>query len=408
MTRGATRIRARPERGAALLVVIVSVAVLTALAVNLAYESRVSLRIAANARDELRASYLARSGVTLSRLVLSFQQTLDEATPAGAAIPRLQLWRMVPVGSALAEALFPRAAAVGAAGGAGGEATFDAAIDDEGLKVNAQLDALAKTGDRKLWAQVGALYRLVCDPRWDALFEREDARGVQTSREDLLVHLRDWVDEDERSSGLVAAFSGASCAMVPAARPFEDAFGDENQPYDRGDDRYRAKNQRMDSLDELYLVAGVGDAFMAAFGDSLTVYLPREAKRNVNELDRDRLVQLAALIAEPPLQPALLDPAFAQRLQALMMERTLGGILSISPADFAQLVLAAGVLVNMDLVQATNLNSPFTDRSATFRVRASGKAGDVASSIDAVVRLVKPQQGEPVAAPGKLIHWREE
>jgi type II secretory pathway component PulK len=97
--------RARTERGAALLVAIVSIAVLTAMAVNLAYESRVALRIAANARDELRASYLARSGVALSRLVLSFQQQLDGpqqlAGAAGAAmqIPRIQLWRLLPVDS---------------------------------------------------------------------------------------------------------------------------------------------------------------------------------------------------------------------------------------------------------------------------------------------------------------------
>ena len=47
---------ARRERGAALVVAMVALALLSALAVDLAYESRVRLQIAANGRDELRAS----------------------------------------------------------------------------------------------------------------------------------------------------------------------------------------------------------------------------------------------------------------------------------------------------------------------------------------------------------------
>ncbi len=66
------------ERGAALLLVTVAVAVLTALAVDLAYDARVTLRIAANGRDELRASYAARGGVSLARLVLSLQKQIDD------------------------------------------------------------------------------------------------------------------------------------------------------------------------------------------------------------------------------------------------------------------------------------------------------------------------------------------
>jgi general secretion pathway protein K len=398
------------ERGAALLVAMVSIAVLTALAVNLAYESRVSLQIAANARDELRASYAARGGVALSRLVLSFQQRLDLPPQAAALpIPRVQIWRMVPVGSALAGTLFPGAAPAEGNGGATGPAArFDAVIDDEGRKVNAQLEALEKTS-KILGPQVQGLYQLVCEPRWDPLFDREDARGVRISREDLLVHLRDWVDIDERPSALSLASSAATgCGTVVGQPPFEEGFGDENQPYDRGDDRYRAKNARMDSLDELHLVAGVSDAFMAAFGDALTVYLPRDAKQNINTIDRDELLRFAKFIAAPRTQPAIFDPIFAERLQKLVLERTVGGLLSLTPAAFGELVEAAGVLVDKALLAATNTNSPFTDRSSTFRIRASGVAGDVTSVIDAVVRLEDAQPGATAAAAGRIIHWREE
>src|SRR5512140_4016551 len=74
----------RGERGAALLIAVVAIAVLTALAVDLAYQTQVRLRIAAAGRDQLRAQALAQSGVTLGRLVLGFQAQLDQAS-AGAA-----------------------------------------------------------------------------------------------------------------------------------------------------------------------------------------------------------------------------------------------------------------------------------------------------------------------------------
>lgn len=403
--------RTYSERGAALLVVMVAVAVLTALAAELAYDARVSLRIAANARDELQATQLAKGGVALSRLLLSFQQELDESIPKlpGKAVPRPQLWKLVtPLGSELTSRLFGAAAGppLGEPPSSDAQATFEATIEDEGTKVNVQLEALAQTGTL-LGAQVQALYQLICDPRWDVLFDREDENGVRVSRQDLLVYLRDWVDEDEVTSSMAAAFSPVGCVMLAAQSPFEAGFGDENFPYDRGEDRYRAKNARMDSLDELYMVAGVGDAFMAAFGDRLTVYLPRDAKRNVNETEPARLVTLARIMAEPPTQPALYEPLFATKLHKLVLERTFGGVLSLSPWELGQLVEAAGVTVNANLL-AEGPNNPFTDRSSVYHVRSTGHAGDVAKSLDAVVRFDKPVPGQPVSTPGRLVHWREE
>ena len=403
----------RNERGAALLVVMVAVAVVTVLAVDLAYDTRVSLRIAGNARDELQATYLAKSGVALSRLVLSFQQDLDGAFPAaiagGLAPPRPQIWRLVPVGSTLAANLFgerpppppPAAAgpegtpAVAAAGPQPGG--FEATIDDEGRKVNVQLDALGISNAGLLAAQVQAFWQLVCEPRWDALFDREDENGQRHSRQEVIVYVKDWVDPDEVGSALNASFP-TTCVMITAGNPFEQGFGDENFPYDRGEDRYRAKNARMDSLAELYMVAGVTDAFMAAFGDDLTVYLPRDAKRNVNTTDRARLLDLARIVADPPGQPVLYDLEFPDRLQKVVMERTFGGILTLTPQDFGQIVAALGVKVNMNTFSPTNPQNPFTDRSSVFQIRVAGRSGDVTKTLEAVVRFDKAQSGQGAVA----------
>ncbi len=63
----------RDQRGVALLMVVAAIAILTAVAVDFSYHSRVEARLAMNARDELRAYYLASFG--------------RAAQPLGAAFP---------------------------------------------------------------------------------------------------------------------------------------------------------------------------------------------------------------------------------------------------------------------------------------------------------------------------------
>lgn len=57
------QLKARNERGVALLIALLSAALLIALVFEFAYDTRISLRAAANFRDAERAYFLARSGV---------------------------------------------------------------------------------------------------------------------------------------------------------------------------------------------------------------------------------------------------------------------------------------------------------------------------------------------------------
>lgn len=454
------RRRRQGERGAALLLVMVAVAILAVLGADLAYETRVRLQIAGNARDALRAEALARSGVAMSRLVLTLQAQVDQASgqmcgalnaltgqatgqpqggplgqlggaQGGAGCPRLQLWSAIPVSSGLIQALFG-----GAAGGddrahrppaptaeapqeAGAraptiafgefEGAFDAKISDEGTKVNLQLDALAVSG--LLGGQVEAYLRLVCDPKWDPLFDREDANGQKWSRQDVAVHLRDWTDGDPVSSSLAASYpGGGQCSFVVPQRPFEQGTSDENFPYDRGPERYKAKNARLDSLDELHLIGGIGDAFMAAFGDLVTVYLPKDAGLNVNADTIEGQLLVARLMADPAALPLLADPAFPKRLHDALSAVRMGGLLTITGTQFAGVLAALGVPPRQDLLRQ-GAKTPFTDRSSIYRIQSVGLVGDVEKKIDAVVSFEQAQNQGPDAnkpLPGRLIRWREE
>jgi general secretion pathway protein K len=410
---------ARHERGAALLLVLLVVAIVTVLATELAYDTRVSLQIAANARDELRASYQARGAVALSRLVLHFQQRLDQAGgaasqflagaaasaggQAASAIPQgsfsFRLWDAIPVDSTAMGLLLGTGSAKSSLGApSASPASFQATIEDEERKVNvSQLAGLSTVSGSQLQRFLIA----VRDPRYDVLFDREDELGNRLSRRDVAVALRDWVDEDATTSVL----------GVKPGVPFENGFGDENQYYDRGDDRYRAKNSRFDSLDELYLVAGVGDAFMAAFGDHLTVYPDVNATTNINTSDPEQILVNALLMSDPPgvPQPPLLDPSFPQKLDlALRLARPLP-FMTITVQQFATVLQALGVKLQPIFLQSQNTDtrSPFGNTSSTFTIRATGRAGDVEKTIDAVVTM-DDRAGQLQSDLGRLLHWRED
>ena len=76
----------RGERGVAMLVVLTWLALMISLVSEFTYGTTVDAAQAANARDELRAHYLARSSVNLSRLLIKIQQKfVDPSMDAGEA-----------------------------------------------------------------------------------------------------------------------------------------------------------------------------------------------------------------------------------------------------------------------------------------------------------------------------------
>ncbi|MBS1153586.1 MAG: gspK, partial [Myxococcaceae bacterium] len=104
------------NRGVALLLVLVGLAVLGLVANEIRYNSIVEIRLATNERDNLRAHYLARSGVGLSRLMLKFQKQMDQVQ-----IPNIG-GAMNAITEAMKGGKDPMAAIQGALTGKGGAA----------------------------------------------------------------------------------------------------------------------------------------------------------------------------------------------------------------------------------------------------------------------------------------------
>src|SRR5688500_10372109 len=62
------------QRGIALVAVLSAIAVIAIVTTEFTYNTGIDFAAAANARDEMRAHFLARSGMNLSRLVVKVQK----------------------------------------------------------------------------------------------------------------------------------------------------------------------------------------------------------------------------------------------------------------------------------------------------------------------------------------------
>jgi len=429
----------RSRRGVALLLVLTTIAILTSVAVDFGYQSRVNLRLTENARDELRAYYLARSAVNLSRLLLHFQKQVDQmgaqigpmlsnilggqrpGTPAAPGVPAtapptnnlgIRLWEILPIDSNVMTALLgggdlsslknaevaagqppqetrrpqiegPRLHTFGSFEGA-----FGAKIVDENSRINVRgLDGLGATP----MATLTQLRAMMNDPRYDFIFDEEDANHDRVRRDDVILAMRDWIDLDE---------TGTAIDPSNPTNPFVNGFSDENSAYDRYVPRYKAKNAPFDSLEELCMVRGVNDRFMAAFGDRLTVWLDVNAKLNINTNDPVQMLTNILSAAANPNDPKLRDPRLLQIVLQEIQLRKMFSFLGLSAQDFIGILKANGIAVNPVLENTTNPGNFLGSTSDTFRITATGRVGRIEKNVTAVVRYDD--------LLGRLLYWKED
>ncbi|QSQ18628.1 general secretion pathway protein GspK [Pyxidicoccus parkwayensis] len=434
------------ERGVALIIAIVSIAILTVIATEFAYNSRVDLQLAANQRDEVRAYYMARSGIALSRLLLRFQKQVDQTpipNPAsilaqfgiggtqqpGQQTPQptslnIQLYKMARVDCHMLKGL------VKSEGGGEGSETSplkpaeddpkfkmdDKDADPASREVAAQMtkrsfggfegcflatitDEEEKLNVHRLMAGAGDAYPTMLrmldmfeDKRFEFLWERDDANKVRSKPEDVVIAIKDWADDDT---------TGSALNRVDATNPMPTGFSDEGANYSRYEPSYQPKNARFDSLDELYRVHGVNDQFMAAFRDRLTVYPDINRRPNINTDDPVMMGLAIMSVADPAHpDPRLKDPVFLNELITRVRSARMFSFFGMSVQDFVAVVESAGVPVNPAVKSNVAGNRLIGDKSQTFTIKSVGEAGSVQKTLTAVVRLDDTL--------GRLLYWREE
>jgi general secretion pathway protein K len=434
--------RGSGQRGVALILVLTTIAILTSVGVDFSYSSRVSLKLAENLRDETRAYYLARSGINLSRLLLHFQKQVDgmggqlsqvigpllgrtgAAQPAGAAgaagaAPSLgiRLWEILPIDSnaftgflsgkveGLGQVTAPpengaipaapaapsSTAPVQAQHGFGDfDGSFTTKIVDENSRINvAGLDGL-QGGPLAALIQLRAM---MSDPKYNFIFDDEDAQHDRVSRDDVILSMKDWIDLDE---------TGSAIDPTNTANPFVSGFSDENSAYDRYTPRYKAKNAKFDSMQELYMVRGVNDRFMEAFADRLTIWPDINTKLNINTNDPQQMLTNILIAAANPNDPVLRDPRLLQTILQEIQLKKMFSFFGMSAQDFVAVLQANGIRLRPEIDPRLNGNAStfFSSASDTFRITATGRIGRLTKTVTAVIRYDD--------ALGKMLYWKED
>jgi general secretion pathway protein K len=450
------------QRGVALLLVLTWLALMVALVGQFTYGTNVDAAQAANARDELKAHYLAVSSVNLSRMLIKIQKQFVDPIMGQAQ----KMLSSVMGGSS--------SGAAGAGGGAAGASTglgfslrvtdyagplmgffsgskdevaglgsligidtsgvkglglksgtFDAEITPEDGKINLNCGGGAAPNDqvRRQKVVYQLLMGLMYSRRFERLFSEADSNGQFATRADVARAIIDWADGDEQG------FS-----------PDGVSGNGEDYRYDDRVDRYRAHNDYFDTIEELKMVRGVTDGFMEAFQPFLTVYPGNpDCKVNISAITNKNggdctpllmgLLRAAAIPDQnkPPTDPGILDDTRLYPVVSVLCDRataagfdSIGGLVSILqnpstgvlPDDPRYKILQSARPINITAAQLGAVATTGSPR--VYRIVAVGESGKVKKKITAIVDsggiVSNPLTLTPSAeqAAGVLRYWREE
>lgn len=259
------------RRGVAILLVLTYVAVMTATVLSGFMNSQVSFAISANVRDDLKAYYKAKSALNLGRLMLTYQYELEEDEFFSQRFRRsnFHLYQVMdllvaPFKTGIVSVDVPNAghtiasfnlreAGVDAMGDETGD--YNVKVYPEAGRIN-----LNKFSGGAKQKDLYELCMMMASPEYDDLFNARRFKSTSLSRMELIAAIIDWVDADSDKT-----FITNECIL-------EESSGDESTLYVDQRKKYKVKNAKFTTLDELYEVAGVGDDFMEAFGEAFTVY----------------------------------------------------------------------------------------------------------------------------------------
>jgi len=455
----------RRDRGVALLVVITWLALMIALVGEFTFGTTVDAAEAANARDELRAHYMARSAINLSRLLIKIQTkfvdpvmaqaqkmlkdfmggsggtsgSANPAAPAGGLGISLRVTDYADMLMGFFSGSKDEAMSLGSligldltnAKGLGLKSgRFDAEITAEDGKID--LNCGGGLGTQGYFDKQKVVFRLLSGlmyaQRYDRLFNNADSGGQFNSRIEVARALIDFADADQQ----MFAFESSSTSAA------------EDYHYDADPrDKYRAHNNTLDSLEEIRLVRGVSDGFYEAFSPYLTVYPNSDSNKSCKvdmgvisnkEGDCAPLVMgviRAAAMGDPnkvaTLDPTILDDTKLYPLATVLCDRaSAGGFDSLDTVLAVLTKPEAAVLTDdpryrvLSGMQPLSITKDALNQVAyvapprTYRIVATGESGKVKKKITAIIDTVRTIENPLTVnvaseqAAGALQYWREE
>ncbi|MEZ4272458.1 MAG: type II secretion system protein GspK [Myxococcota bacterium] len=384
------------QRGTALLMVLLLIALLGSVVAEFQYSSQIDLQLAVNARDELQAEYNALSALQVRAMLLRNAQTLQRSVGqlAGAlgmgpeAMPSIsQILEMIPVECGLLSAMTRTSESKSR------HLDNDAAEEDDffvgeciatsqsehsKIPLRVLLSVRPEARDRI----VAMLASLLVDPSLERHFQEDDLNGQHAeSPQELIGAIADWMDRDEEQ--------------------FFNKVSDEGRAYANLRDSYMPKNAPMDSVAELQLVYGVDDELYKILANRVSIYNESE-QLELGTSPIENIIGMLGVAAREGVQFSRDDPMVARsmaEIYAALMELQGGGG-GFAPGINLGLLRELTQQFAAGVIDPAQLGRFFTDRTDTtwYTIDAQGRVGNASRRIRAVFQ----------AREGRFYHVRVE
>lgn len=333
------------DKGIALILAMSTIAILAVVLADMHQNTATSFALATSQRDRLRAEYLSRSAINLTRMLVGNEPAIRQAVaPMYQAMlrrnpPQIPIWSFAneilepfcnyDAAQANRESTGVDFSAAAGLGDMGGTCEIVAFAENSKLNLNNPLHLAGDQGRLNVGMQVFAMTGGYQAPSpYDPLFEHRDGDGQITTRLDIVSALVDWWDYDAQRT-----------TFDPGAGRVESNSGAEDDTYASFRDPYDVKNAPFDSLEELRLIRGVGDDFWATFVEpdpddptsrTLTIY--GSGRVHLNEARAEVLLARTCSILTD--QPLCTNPAEAAKfLQIINTARAMAPIPWFSSVD---------------------------------------------------------------------------
>ncbi len=435
----------RREQGVALVMVLTVVAVITMFVSEMTQNTTTSFQVAVSERDQLKAEYIAKSGLNLTRLLIAKEPQIRMAISpiyqmlAGHRPPQINVWRfadsiLAPFANLQAAKQsmpttgidFSQMRGLTDTGG-----TFEITTQPENTMLNLN-DPLFLSGNDAARSVAMQLYALMggfqTNSPFDSMFNTLDPDGQATTRLDIVSDVVDWWDSALNEQRTI--FDPGSLQVTSA--------GGEDDIYSRFTDPYRVKNAPFDSLEELRMIRGVSDDFWATFVQTdpedprtrrVTVY--GSGAVNPNEARPEVLLARLCSYSGISIQPLCQEPAQAMAFTVLFSTvRMLMPISLFETGDaFLQFMQGKGEMYSMlaafpmakTLLQwqpitipadvAPQMGKAFITSAAIFSIQSIGRVGHTTVRMNSVVNF-DPGWQPPQMTTAKMsglgifIHYR--
>jgi general secretion pathway protein K len=379
------------KKGIAMIIAIMIISVMMLFTSDLILSSQVNLQLATAHRDNLKAEYMAKSGMSIALLLLSADLAWDlfqaQQNPKGGGLNDglgdfWSLMNGLPIGGETLEMVSTFQEQFGLSNVLDSEVMdqlqlFDGSfildVADESQKIN--VNACYDTRCSEVMLMLESLFSC---PTEKLFLEK---RNVEPK--EIAFRIKDFIDRNNKADP-------------------ESGYNDEEDPYSRRIPRVKPKNAPLDSTDELKLVEGWDEGMHQVFSKFITVFpypsaTVKRFKINLNTASRS---MLGCLFPES-------GGECAEKSALALKGRNTDKSALLGAGQKVNDILSQTFCYNQGKKgEASDKTTWFDSHSMVYRIESLGTVGNQQRTLNAVIERVMPNPKKNQKSAYKILYWK--